>query len=142
MAVFLLDTNVVSELMRDVPDPNVLSWMDEQPTQDLFVTAVTEAEIRTGVAILPEGARRRGLADAAERALGSLFAGRIRPFDSDAARAYAEIFAACRAAGRPISQADCQIAAIARSQGMTVATRNVRDFMDTGIEVIDPWTTV
>ena len=142
MAVFLLDTNVVSELMLDAPNANVLSWMDEQPTQDLFITAVTEAEIRTGVAILPEGGRRRRLAEAAERALGSLFAGRILPFDSSAARAYAEIFAACRAAGRPISQADCQIAAIARSEGMTVATRNVRDFMDTGIDVLDPWTTV
>ena len=139
--MFLLDTNVVSELMRDAPNPNVLSWMDKQPTQELFITAVTEAEIRTGVAILPESARRRGLADAAERTLGSLFAGRILPFDSGAARAYAEIVAACRAAGHPVSQADCQIAAIARSQGMTVATRNVRDFLDTGIEVIDPWTT-
>ncbi len=138
--MFLLDTNVVSELMRDAPNPNVLSWMDEQPTQDLFVSAVTEAEIRTGVAVLPEGARRRGLADAAERTLGSLFVRRVLPFDSGAARAYAEIVAACRAAGRPASQADCQIAAIARSQGMTVATRNVRDFMDTGIDVIDPWT--
>ena len=139
--MFLLDTNVVTELMRDAPNSNVLSWMDKQPTQDLFVTAVTEAEIRTGVAILPEGVRRRGLADAAERTLGSLFAGRILPFDSDAARAYAEIVAACSAAGRLASQAGCQIAAIARSQGMTVATRNVRDFMDTGIDVIDPWTT-
>ncbi len=140
MAVFLLDTNVVSELMRNAPNPKVLSWMDEQPTQDLFVTAITEAEIRTGVAILPEGARRRGLADAAERTLGSLFAGRVLPFDSNAARTYAEIVAMCRAAGRPVSQADCQIAAIACSQGMAVATRNVRDFMDTGVDVIDPWT--
>ena len=113
--------------------------MDEQPTLDLFVSAVTEAEIRTGVAILPEGARRRGLADAAERTLGSLFAGRVLSFDSGAARAYAEIVAGCRAAGRPASQADCRIAAIARSQGMTVRARNVRDFMDTAIDVIDPW---
>lgn len=141
MTVFLLDTNVASELMRDAPNPKVLSWKDEHPTRDMFVTAVTEAEIRTGVAILPKGARRLGLADAAERTLGSLFAGRVLPFDSCATRAYAEIVAACRAAGRLASQADCQIAAIARSQSMTVATRNAREFMDTGIDVTDPWTT-
>ena len=135
----LLDTNVVSELMRDTPSAEVLSWMDERPTRELFVTAVTEAEIRTGIAILPSGARRRGLADAAERTLGVLFAGRILPFDSGAARAYADIAATSRAASRPISQSDCQIAAIARSSGMAVATRNARDFAVTGIEVIDPW---
>ena len=136
----LLDTNVVSELMRDVPNTEVLFWMDERPTRELFVTAVTEAEIRTGIAILPDGARRRGLADAAERTLRVLFAGRVLPFDSDAARAYADIATTARAAGRPISQSDCQIAAIARSRAMAVATGNVRDFADTGIEVIDPWT--
>ena len=136
--MFHLDTNVVSELMRDTPNPDVLYWMDGLPTQQLFVTAVTEAEIRTGIAILPSGARRRGLVDAVEQTLGSLFAGRVLPFDSEAARAYAEIAASCRAAGRPVSQADCQIAAIARSQGMTVATRNVRDFTDTGVELINP----
>ena len=137
--MFVLDTNLVSELMRDTPREKVLAWMDNRPTRELFVTAVTEAEVRTGVALLPEGARRRGLADAAERTLAGLFAGRVLPIDSGAARAYAEITAARRAVGRPISQSDCQIAAIARSRGMTVATRNVRDFVDTGIEVIDPW---
>ena len=135
----LLDTNVVSELMRDVPSAEVLGWMDDLPTRELFVTAITEAEVRTGIAFLPEGARRRGLADAAERTLGSLFAGRVLPFDSRAARAYADIAATSRAAGRPISQSDCQIAAIARSRGMALATRNVRDFSNTGVEVIDPW---
>ena len=135
----LLDTIVVSELMREVPNAEVLVWMDDLPTRELFVAAITEAEIRTGIAFLPEGARRRGLADAAERLLGGLFAGRVLPFDSGAARAYADIAAANRAAGRPISQSDCQIAAIARSRGMAVATRNVRDFSETGINVIDPW---
>ena len=136
---FVLDSNVVSELMRNVPNAEVLGWMDDLPTSELFVTAITEAEVRTGIAILPEGARRRGLADAAERTLGGLFAGRVLPFDGGAARAYADIAAASRAAGRPISQSDCQIAAIARSRGMAVATRNVRDFSETGVEVIDPW---
>ena len=113
--------------------------MDELPPRELYVTAVTEAEIRTGIAILPAGARRRGLEDAAERTLRGLFAGRVLPFDSSAARAYAEIAAASRVAGRPVSQSDCQIAAIALSQGMAVATRNVRDFSERGVEVIDPW---
>ena len=135
----LLDTNVVSELMRAVPSVEVLAWMDERPSRELFVTAVTEAEVRTGIAILPAGARRRRLADAAERTLRVLFSGRVLPFDSGAALAYADIAAASRAAGRPISQSDCQISAIARSRGMAVATRNVRDFSETGVEVIDPW---
>jgi len=83
----VLDTNVVSELMRDVPHPDVLVWVDNRPTRQLFVTAVTEAEVRTGVAFLPEGRRRRRLAEAADRAFRDLFAGRILPFDSDAAHA-------------------------------------------------------
>ena len=135
----LLDTNVVSDLMRAAPSAEVVVWMDALPPRELFVTAITEAEVRTGIAILPAGARRRGLADAAERMLRGLFAGRVLPFDSDAAHAYADIAAASRAAGRPISQSDCQIAAIARSRGVAVATRNVRDFSETGVEVIDPW---
>ena len=135
----VLDTNVVSELMRDDPHSDVLVWLDDRPTRELFVTAVTEAEVRTGIAFLPEGRRRRGIAEAADRAFGGLFAGRVLPFDSEAARAYAEIAAARRVAGRPVSQADGQIAAIARSRGMAVATRNVRDFDDMGIDIIDPW---
>ena len=135
----VLDTNVVSELMRDDPHTDVLVWLDDQPTRELFVTAVTEAEVRTGIAFLPEGRRRRGIAEAADRAFGGLFASRVLPFDSEAARAYAEIAATCRAAGRRVSQADGQIAAIARSRGMAVATRNVRDFAEMGIDLIDPW---
>ena len=135
----VLDTNVVSELMHGEPSARVLAWLDDRPTRELFVTAVTEAEVRTGIAFLPEGARRRSLAEAAERAFGGLFAGRVLPFDGAAARVYAEIAAARRAAGRPLCQTDGQIAAIARSRGMTVATRNIRDFSETGIEVIDPW---
>lgn len=135
----VLDTNVVSELMRASPSLDVLEWLDSQRTRDLFVTSVTEAEVRAGVAILPEGARRRGLAAAAERAFGNLFAARVLPFDSSAARTYAEIFATRQAVGRPLSLADGQIAAIARSRGMAVVTRNVADFEGTGIEVVNPW---
>ena len=135
----VIDTNIVSELMRAEPSAEVLAWMDERPPRELFVTAVTEAEVRTGIALLPEGKRRRGLAEACERAFGSLFAGRVLPFDSDAARFYAEIVTARRVLGRPVSQADGQIGAIARSRGMAVATRNIRDFQNTGVDVFDPW---
>lgn len=136
----VLDTNVVSETMRATPNPEVIAWMDSQRAERLFVAAVTEAEIRAGVAFLPDGARRRNLADAAQRAFGRLFADRILPFDSRAARVYAEVAARRRRSGRPISPADCQIAAIALSRSMALATRNVRDFADTGVELIDPWT--
>ena len=138
-SMFILDTNVVSELMREQPQAEVMAWMDRQLTDNLYVTAVTEAEIRTGIAILPDGERQHGLAAAAERAFGVMFAERILPFGSDAARAYAVIAAARRAAGHPISQADCQIAAIARSIGAAVATRDVNGFEGCGIDVINPW---
>ena len=135
----VIDTNIVSELMRAEPSTEVLAWLDDRPPRELFVTAVTEAEVRTGIAFLPEGRRRRSLAEACERAFGRLFAGRVLPFDSAAARAYAGVSADRRRQGRPIAQADCQIAAIAVARGMAVATRNIRDFEDMGIEIFDPW---
>ena len=139
--MIVLDTPIVSELMRDRPRADVLGWLDEQPTRALFVTAVTEAEVLTGIAILPEGRRKRILADAAARAFGGLLSGRVLPFDSAAAQTYSVIAAARpRRWARPISQSDGQIAAIARSRNMAIATRNVRDFEDMGIDLIDPWT--
>ena len=137
--MIVLDTNVVSELMRSTPRSEVLSWLDDHLTSSLFVTAVTEAEILTGIALVPSGARQRDLENAAARALNVLFAGRILPFDSEAAHAYAMIATDRRAAGRPINQADCQIAAIARSRGASVATRDVDGFDGCGIDVINPW---
>ena len=137
--MLILDTNVVSELMRPAPDPAIASWVAEHPASSLFLTAVTEAELRFGLAIMPPGKRRDGLATGLQRMLGTGFANRILPFDSSAARAYAGIAAARRRLGRPIAQADCQIAAIARACGMAVATRNVRDFEDVGIGVFNPW---
>ena len=137
--MIVLDTNVVSELMRDEPRAEVLVWLDGRPSRELFVTAVTEAEVRAGIAFLPAGERRRGIAEAADRLLGGLFAGRVLPFDSGAARVYTEVAAARRTAGRPVSLADGQIAAIARSRGMALATRNVRDFADTGVDLVNPW---
>ena len=125
--------------MRQGPHPTVLAWLDNQPTNTLFATAVTEAEIRTGIAILPEGERRRGLTAAVGRTFGVLFAKRVLPFDSDAAQACALIAAARRSDGRPISQADCQIATIARTQGASVVTRDVDGFEGCGIDVVNPW---
>ena len=136
----LLDTNAVSELMRKSPDPAVAAWVATCPLEDLFFSAVGEAELRYGAAILPEGRRRETLVSDIEAMLRDAFEDRVLPFDSAAARAYAEIAAARRAAGRPVAPADCQIAAIARFRNMAVATRNVRDFADMAIEVIDPWT--
>ena len=137
--MFVLDTNVVSELMRPAPEPAVASWVAGLATATLFLTAITEAELRFGLAVMPPGRRRDGLAAGLERMLRPGFANRILPFDSTAARAYAQIAAARRAAGRPVSQPDSQIAAIAHSHGMAVATRNIRDFEDMGIALINPW---
>ena len=135
----VLDTNVISELVRPGGDPAIASWVARRPTSSLFLTAVTEAELRFGLAIMPEGKRQDGLAAGLERMLRTGFANRVLPFDRGAARAYAEIAAARRRMGRPISQADAQISGIASTRGMAVATRNVRDFEGTGIDVIDPW---
>ena len=137
--MLILDTNVVSELMRPAPDPMIASWVAEQATSSLFMTAVTEAELRFGLAVMPPGKRRDGLATGLERMLKTGFANRVLPFDSGAARAYAGIAASGRRGGRPIAQADCQIAAIARARGMAVATRNVRHFEDMEIEILNPW---
>lgn len=137
--MLILDTNVVSELMRQTPDPMIATWVAGHATSSLYLTAVTEAELRFGLAVMPQGKRREGLATGLERMLKTGFANRILPFDSGAARSYAGIAASRRRRGRPIAQADCQIAAIARARGMEVATRNVRDFEDMGIEIIDPW---
>ena len=138
--MILLDTNVLSELMRAAPERGVERWMTGQPSASLFVSAITEAELRYGVALLPPGKRRSLLAAAIEAMLGMEFTGRVLSFDSAAAVAFAEIAASRRHAGRPIAQADAQIAAIARSRGAALATRNGPDFAGCGIEVVNPWT--
>ena len=137
--MILLDTNVVSELMRLPTDSSVEAWVAGHPAEELFFSAVGEAELRYGVAVMPMGRRRDRLASEIEDMLREDFEGRVLPFDSAAALAYAEVASARRAAGRPAPMADSQIAAIARSRGMAVATRNVRDFAEMGIDVIDPW---
>ena len=137
--MIILDTNVVSELMLPIPSPNVVDWVASQAVANLYLSTINEAELRYGAEILPTGARRNRLLDQVDGMLREDFAGRILPFDSDAAQAYAVIAAARRAAGRPINHADCQISAIARCRGASVATRNADDFEGTGIEVINPW---
>ena len=135
----VLDTNVVSELLRPAPATQVEAWLAAQDGAIVYFTAVGEAELRHGVAILPAGRRRTALAKAIEGMLEEDFRDRILPFDHAAASAYAAIAAKRRAAGRPISQFDCQIAAIARAHEASVATRNTGDYEGCGIEVIDPW---
>lgn len=139
--MIVLDTNVVSELLRPVPAPRVEAWLATQDGAAIWLTAVGEAELRHSVAILPPGRQRRALTAAVEAMLDEDFRNRILPFDRAAARAYAVIAAARRSAGRPIAQFDCQIAAIARAHDAAVATRNATDFEGCGIKVIDPWRT-
>ena len=137
--MIILDTNVVSELLRAAPAPTVEAWLAGQDGTDVYLTAISEAELRYGVAIMANGKRRTMLAEAVDGMLREDFRDRILPFDSAAADEYARIGADRRAAGRPISQFDCQIAAIARAHGAAMATRNVGDFEGCGVEVIDPW---
>jgi toxin FitB len=137
--MIVLDTNVLSETLRPKPSANVLTWMRSEPVSSLFTTTITEAELLYGIELLAPGKRRQSL----EAVVGLIFtddlAGRILPFDSAAAREYAEIATTRRRAGRPISEADARIAAIARSRGAALATRNVEDFAGCELQVIDPW---
>lgn len=138
-AIVILDTNVVSEPMRSSPAEAVQAWWSQQQPGDLFITAVTVAEILFGIELLPHGKRRVALLAGAELMFGKVLSGRILPFDEDAARAFAAIAASRRAQGRPIADVDAQIAAIARSRGATVATRNTADFEGCGIRLVNPW---
>lgn len=137
--MIILDTNVLSEILRPTPEQDVVDWLAAQDGATVYLTAITEAELRHGVAILPAGRRRDGLAVMIDQIVREDFAGRVLPFDSPAAEVFAVIGVARRAIGRPILQADCQIAAIARVHGATVATRNTPDFADCGINLINPW---
>ena len=135
--MILLDTNVVSELMRPAPDAGVVAWVAGQAA--LYLSAISEAELRLGAALMPAGARAAAVADAVDAMLAEDFGGRILPFDSAAARGYAAIMAARCATGRPVAAFDAMIAATALAAGATVATRNTRDFEGCGVAVVNPW---
>ena len=135
----LLDTNVLSELLRARPDSAVLAWFASQPANGLFVSAVTQAEMMLGAVLLPAGQQRQRLEQALEAMFLEDFAGRILSFDSKSAAEYAVVVATRRRADTPITQFDGQIAAIARSHRFGLATRNVSDFVGCGLVVTNPW---
>ena len=138
--MIVLDTNVLSEALKPLPSLIVLHWLAGQEPSSVFTTTITQAEVLYGIEALPPGKRRLRLLEAVEKMFAEEFEGRILPFDDDAARTFARIVAARDAAGRPISQFDAMIAAIARSHRAAVATRNTADFQHCGIDVINPWT--
>lgn len=137
--MIVLDTSVISELARAVPDPGVLSWLDCLEAAHLATTAVTAARLRQGVARLPDGDRKEQLMVVIHGILTEDFQGRVLPFDERAAARYAEIVDSRERMGRPIGVADAQIAAICRNVGAMLATRSTDDFEGTGVKLIDPW---
>lgn len=138
--MIVLDTNVVSEVMRPAPNPVVLRWLNAQSGASLYLASVTLAELLFGIAALPPGARKDRLAEALDGLL-ALFPRRVLPFDQEAARRFASMAANARAAGRPLPTADGYLAATAAAHGFAVATRNVAHFMDTGVQVVNHWET-
>ncbi|MFZ4967335.1 MULTISPECIES: type II toxin-antitoxin system VapC family toxin [Pseudomonas] len=137
--MILLDTNVLSEFMRLQPDARVLAWVDAQPAIDLVISSISVAEVLHGIARLAAGKRKQRLQAQAMAMFEEDFAGRILPFDALAAVVYAELVAEREAGGRPPSVADAQIIAIAKAHGASIATRNVRDFEQSGVLIINPW---
>jgi predicted nucleic acid-binding protein len=137
--MILLDTNLVSEPWKPRPDPQIVAWIDAQAVETLFLSAVTVAELRFGIAALPDGKRRTVLHARLEGDLLAVFAGRVLPFDLEASRAYAELMSKAKIAGRAITMADGYIAAIAATRGLSVASRDVAPFQAAGVPIINPW---
>ncbi|GMV02867.1 MAG: type II toxin-antitoxin system VapC family toxin [Burkholderiaceae bacterium] len=137
--MILLDTNVVSEPLRHAPEARVIEWIDAQPLETLYLSAITVAELRAGLALLPAGKRRAGLHDSLEKRVLPLFVGRVLAFDMACTNAYAELMAKARAAGLAVGTADGYIAASAAASGFTVATRDTSPFQAVGLAVINPW---
>ena len=140
--MMVLDTNVVSELMRPLPSPQVLAWLNAQSSDILWLTSVSVAELLFGIARLPDGARRRAFAQAAQRMLEEDFTDRILAFDLEAASVFADMAATSERAGRPVSLADGQIASICLVHNATLVTRNEKDFANLSVLVVNPWTAV
>ncbi|NTG64726.1 type II toxin-antitoxin system VapC family toxin [Rhizobium rhizogenes] len=139
--MIVLDTNVISELWKAEPDPNVLAWIDAQMVETLYLSTITIAELRFGLATMPEGKRRTIYQDRLEREVLPAFSGRVLPFDLDASQAYAKLMAQAKEAGKAIGKADGYIAATAAARGLTVATRDTSPFEAAGLNVINPWDT-
>jgi predicted nucleic acid-binding protein len=137
--MLILDTNVISEIMQALPSPRVQEWWSQQQAGELFTSTVTVAEILYGIELLPRGKRRDRLLAEAEAMFSQDFAGRILPFDEEAARAFPGIAAGRRVKGSPIAALDAQIAAIARSHRAILATRNTTDFEGCGVRLVNPW---
>jgi predicted nucleic acid-binding protein len=137
--MILIDTNVISELWKAQPDPRVLRWMDAQAVETLYLSAVTVAELRFGLAAMPEGKRRTIFQDRLEREVLPAFKGRVLPFDLEASQAYAKLMAHAKAEGKGIGMADGYIAAIAATHGLVVATRDFAPFYSVGVAVVNPW---
>jgi toxin FitB len=137
--MILLDTNVISEPLRKAPDAGLVAWLDAQPLETLYLSAITAAELHFGVSSLPPGKRREGLLNNLETRVLPMFAGRVLAFDLPAAEAYGDLMSRARAAGITISAADGYIAATAAANGMMVATRDIVPFTAAGIAVINPW---
>lgn len=137
--MILIDTNIVSEMMKSAPDAKVIQWIDQQDTLQLYIATITIAEIAYGLHVLPAGSRRQLLETAFEKAIIGAFQQRIVPFDETAAYLYGKIMARRKQIGRPMSIPDGQIAAIAQAQNFSVATRNVADFKDCDLPIINPF---
>ena len=137
--MILLDTNVLSEPLRPAPERRVVAWIDAQALETLYLSAITVAELRAGVALLPAGKRRSALQQGLETRVLPLFAGRVLPFDLACTPAYAALMARVRTAGLALATADGYIAAIAAANGLAVATRDTSPFEAAGVTVINPW---
>ena len=137
--MIVLDTNVVSEMMRPTPNPSVLNWLNAQVAEELWLNSIVVSELLFGIARLPGGARKRQLANTFAAMLEQDFAGRILSFDLEPAVIYAELAAGCEAKGRPVEIADAQIAAICLAQGAQLATRNLKHFDGLGLLLLNPW---
>lgn len=138
--MILLDTNVLSEFMRSTPSRSVVAWLDAQISEQVWISAISRAEIELGIALMPDGQRKAGLQQAAQLMFMQDFSGRCLPFDERAASCYANLVAQRTRIGRPVSVEDAQIAAISLTHGLVLATRNVRDFEQIdGLTVVNPW---
>lgn len=137
--MILLDTNVISALMRREPETAVVDWLDAQPSESIWTTSITVFEVRTGLHLMPAGRRRRDLERAFDALLAEELEGRVQSFDTAAANAAGEIAAERQASGRPVEIRDVQIAGVATARRARLATRNTRHFTDLGIPLIDPW---